>query len=322
MNPPLHSPPPFRRATRRLLSIAGIVIVAPILIVLAWSAWERLRNPLAAINPESLEADVVRDSAYIAGGRNFRDIVLYSNELDTIRFTLSLPPDPDAPLPVVLVVGGLEIGRESLSYVRDQGENAIVAYEYPYGPKYWYEGAPMGRIPAIRSAALSVPGQLAALLRYISERPWADPRRRACFSYSFGSIFAPSFLRVAEAHGDTVPYTVLVYGGADIELLLDHNLRIASGVLRRLFAWLAATAIHVVEPEEHLPYLHSSFLVVNGLRDQLIPLASSRRFQEAVPPPKFVRMLDTRHMHPKATDLIDSLVTISRQWLRGHGAWQ
>lgn len=303
------------RRVRQISTLTACIAIVTLVCALVWAVWERTRDPLAAINPESLDATVVLDSAYRVGHRIYRNLVLCSDDLDTVRFTVSLPPDTLRPLPVIVIVGGLEIGRESLSFVRDHGNNAVVAYEYPYGPEYWYEGTSICEIPAIRSAVISVPGQLALLLRYVSSRRWADERRRVCFSYSFGAIFAPSFLRVAQAHGDTIPYTALIYGGANIERLLDNNLRIGSPFLRRLVAWGAATAIHVVEPQEHLPYLHSNFLVLTGLRDRLIPTASSKAFLKAVPEPKNIIMLDTEHMHPKALALIDTLVEISRTWL-------
>jgi len=305
---------------RRLLVTLIAVGTVPTVVVALWATWERTRDPRSAIDPGSIETTVVQDNAYAVGRRRYHDVVLYSPEVDSVRCTISLPDDSSRALPVIIIIGGLEIGRTSLGYVAEHGANAVIAYEYPYGPRYWYEGAPMTEIPAIRRAVISVPGQLAALLRHASRQPWADSARSVCFSYSFGAIFAPSFLRLAESYGDTVHHTTLVYGGADIERLLQHNLRIESSELRNIFAWFAATAIHVVEPENHLPYLHSMFLVMNGKRDQFIPAMLSQRIRALVPEPKTVRILDTEHMQPGARHLIDTLVAISRDWLVRQGA--
>jgi len=290
-----------------------------------WIAWEYLRDPLAALDYGDSEVFVVRDSAYAvegeSGPRSYRDVVLVAEGLDSIRFTLSLPPPRDGMrLPVVMVIGGLEIGRTSLRYVGHHGDNALIAYEYPYGPEYWYEGASPGDLPAIRRAVRRVPAQLEAVVRWAMRQPWADSSRISTFSYSFGAMFVPAFYRLAQSREEHLGPATLIYGGADIEKLLEHNLRIESDMLRGIVAWLAATAIRPVEPALHLPYLRASLLIVNGMHDRLIPEECWRELQELAPEPKTVINLDTGHMQPDATDLIDRLVEIGRSWLLERGA--
>ncbi len=305
----------------------GILLLfgIPLLLAGCWAAWEHLRDPLAALDRGTPDLRLIYDSVYTvqgdAGARTYHDIVLFDESLDSIRFTVSLPAGGAGPrFPVVMVIGGLEIGRTSLRYVVHHGDNALIAYEYPYGPEYWYEGTPLEEIPAIRNAVLSVPAQLEAVMRWARSQPWADTTRTATFSYSFGAMFVPAFYRLAASHGQPPGPAALIYGGADIGRLLRHNIRLEPEFLRGPFAWLAATAIRPVEPALHLPRMKAELLIVNGTRDRLIPRECWQQLHALAPEPKTLVTLDTEHMNPQATELIGRLVGIGRQWLLERGA--
>ncbi len=310
---------------KKILAIAAILFILPLVCLGIWAAWEHLRDPLAALDYGLPEIVVASDSMVAVGeaaeARIYRDVVLVADGLDSIRFTVSAPAvSANRRLPVVMVIGGLEIGRTSLRYVGHHGDNVLIAYEYPYGPDYWYRGTPYTEIPALRNAVCSVPAQLEAILRWARTQPWADTNRICTFSYSFGAMFVPGFYRLVASRGDTLGPAALIYGGVDIERLLRNNLQIEPGFLRDAGAWLAATAIRPVEPALHLRYVKAELLIVNGTRDQLIPEHCWRELGRLAPMPKTVMTLDTEHMHPRATELIARLVDIGRQWLLECGA--
>jgi hypothetical protein len=75
-----------------------------------------------------------------------------------------------------------------------------------------------------------------------------------------------------------------------------------------------------MEPALHLPQLPEEALLVSGLRDRKVPLASARRMQQLKPEPKTVIELDTPHMDPRNPVLTRRLVGISRDWLIARGA--
>lgn len=310
---------------KKLLRIILLIFFVPLGLVGVWAAWEHLRDPLAALDRGNPEIIIAGDSSYlvegVTGDRLYHDITLFADELDSIRFTVSIPANPEGlQFPVVMVIGGLEIGRTSLQYVGDHGANVIIAYEYPYGPEYWYEGTALTEIPAIRNAVRSVPAQLEAVAWWARTQPWADTSRFSTFSYSFGSMFVPAFYRLVQEHGGNLGPATLIYAGIDVEALLRHNLRMESATVKNTLAWLAATAVRPVEPALHLPHIRTELLIVNGMRDKLIPEECWRGLQELAPEPKTIINLNTGHMHPSATKLIDSLVGIGRQWLLERGA--
>lgn len=130
-----------------------------------------------------------------------------------LRAALSRPEHFSGRLPVVIILGGLEVGRESLRYVESHGPNALVAFEYPRPTQDLYEGRPLFKLGRIRRAALAVPSQICALQAWIRTQPWADPDRVSLLGYSFGAMFVPAAARVAQQRGLPFRTLVMAYGG-------------------------------------------------------------------------------------------------------------
>jgi hypothetical protein len=317
-----------RLSGRRILRIAsrGAAALGTALVVVlaAWMIVERARDPLRALDrmPARVTEKSRQTYARTTGDREprlYQDVVLATDRIGDVRFTVSLPAEWTRPAPVVLIVGGLEIGRQSLDYVRHHGANALIGYEYPYAPEYWYEGAPLREIPAIRRAVLDVPSQLVVVLQWAKRQAWCDATRVTALGYSFGALFLPAFYRLAPSHGLELEKGILAYGGVDCELLLRENLGFGAKWKRALVALLAATAIHPIEPALHVPHLEQEMLLINGRRDTLIPAASWQRLHALKPEPKDIVLLEAGHMHPGKPDLTARVVETSRAWLLERG---
>jgi hypothetical protein len=240
---------------------------------------------------------------------------------DTVSLVVSLPaPLPDHPIPVMIILGGLEVGEKTLEFIADQGPNAYVAYRYPYDPVQWRERAKMTQVPVIREAVLSVPGQVSTMLRWVREQSWADADRTSLLGFSLGALLLPATYRVAARAAPPSPPAVLAYGGTDIHMLLDAYLDVRPAWLRSALARLAQLAIRPVEPGLHAPNMEGGpFLLINGSRDEQIPRASYLALQRLVPEPKEVLMLDEGHMHPRRVDLTRRIVDLTREWLADEG---
>ncbi|MEJ2637123.1 MAG: dienelactone hydrolase family protein [Calditrichia bacterium] len=305
---------------RKFMLVSGIFLLLVVLVIAAWATYQHLRDPLAALDRGSPDLRVVRQHAYPVAledeNRTYIDFTLSAEGLDSLRITVSLPahPVPDG-IPSLVILGGLEIGRESLQYVPAHGSNALIAYEYPYSPRYWYDGTPLTQVPVIRQSVLKVPAQVEAVLRWALQQPWSDHQRISLLGYSFGAMFVPAVNHLAASHQSPPAATVIAYGGADIFRLLKANFKFLPPLPRYAVAWLASTAIQPVEPEAHLPHMQGTFLVINGKQDHQIPQNCWKKLQSLTPEPKTVMVLDAGHMNPAKPDLTRKLVTISRQWL-------
>ncbi len=313
---------PGRILRRGIFLMVGCLLVLLLLGMgaLLWNLW---RDPLSALDRSATGLRVVHSVSYPVQlhheRRVFRDVVLAAPELDTIRITLSRPQQLDTLLPVILVLGGLEVGRQSLYYIPDHGNNIVVAYEYPYSPYYWYEGTPLTEVPVIRRAALRVPAQVLAVWEWLQNYPLADSSRMTLTGYSFGAMFVPAIYHLGLQRGLRFGPTVIVYGGTQIYGLLRHNMVFLKEPLRSVAAFLAAQAVRPLEPSLHLKALKGRFLLVNGLFDQLVPRWSWMPLQREIPGQKTILNLPEFHMHPDNPALTRKLVSISRKWLLEQG---
>ncbi len=253
--------------------------------------------------------------------RRLIELVLDGAGPGPIRAAVSLPAEPPArPLPALIVLGGLEVGRDSLRYVAVHGPNAIVAPEYPRSATYWYEGTPLAKLPAIRESVLAMPSRTAALAAWIRAQPWADPDRVSLLGYSFGAFFVPACARVARRHDQGFRTLVMAYGGADLPAIFDANVRLRPRVLQWSLGRALAAVVHPIEPALHLPSLSEDALLINGLRDRKVPWASARLMRELKPEPKTSVELDAAHMDPANPALTAEIVRRTREWLIARGA--
>ena len=156
----------------------------------------------------------------------------------------------------------------------------------------------MIEIAAIRKAVLLVPSQMLAVMRWVLDQEWADPKRYSLLGYSFGAMFVPAVQRYAQANALEIPTTVIAYGGTDVYRLLMSNIKITPMWVRSALGYLAAKAIWAIEPALHLPYLEGQFLIINGKYDTQIPESSWRNLQKITPPEKTIINLETDHMRP------------------------
>jgi dienelactone hydrolase len=290
------------------------------LILFVWIGIQYLSDPMDFIDQPIddlvLESDSVFQVDFLPQERLYHSITLRNTKPNDIRFLVSMPIEiPNEGLPVILILGGLEIGQFTLKYIPDPGKNIIVAYQYPYHPEYWYQGSALEEIPTIRSSVLSVPSQVLSIINWLSVQNWSDKNRITVTGYSFGALFVPAIYHLAVHQQVPLKYGVIAYGGVDIYYLLVTNMNNFSQPFRSLYSWIAAVAIRGIEPSVHAPLMEAEFLVINGTEDHQIPKESWQHLHRLIPDPKTIVILEEGHMHPRKTDLTRRLVKLSHDWL-------
>jgi hypothetical protein len=302
-----------------LFSLLGLFTLI-IIITGIWIILQLLTDPIEYINQPIDELVLVSDSVFQADflpeERIYHAMIVKNRQQVEINFLVSQPVDiPPEGLPVVLILGGLEVGKYTLKYIPDPGQNIIVTYQYPYHPEYWYKGSAIEEIPAIRSSVLTVPSQVLSLINWISAQSWADKNRITITGYSFGALFIPAIYRLAAQNHVLLKFGVIAYGGVDLYQLLVTNMTNFSQPLRSIFSWLAAIALRGIEPAAHAPFMRAEFLVINGTLDHQITEDSWRGLHLLIPKPKTIVILEEGHMHPRKVELTRRLVTLSHKWL-------
>lgn len=291
----------------------------------SWVLWERNRDVLAGIDFYSGKVELSHDTTYKLSfeelpDRTYRHIALTTEYLGNIEAYISEPTViPTEGIPVVIIMGGLEVDADIFRLIQDPGENIYVIFKYPYTPEYWYEGTPIVEIPVIRKSMLSVPSQALVLHQWVSKQPWTEKERVTFAGFSFGAMFLPAVYHLADSRDEVLNPGVIAYAGADISDLLYTNMEKIDSPWRSFGALLGETAIYGIEPVHHLPYMNNEFLLINGTRDHQISTYSWEKLHRLIPQPKTVVILDEGHMHPRKTELTKKLVKISREWLRERG---
>lgn len=309
----------FRRTVSTALALAGLsamaLLGAEFLDESGASDLGRPLRPLSVVSDSSYPARPARGEQ-----RTFRDVALETAGAGTVRFTVSEPPDPAAPAPLVVVLAGFGTGRDALELFDGHGEARIVAYEYPYSPDRWNRGAKWRQVPEARAAALRVPAQVAAIRAWLEERGAVDRDRTALLGFSFGAVFAPAVQRLAAERGAPYRAVGLAFGGAGIDAMVRRALSEEPGWLEAAAAGAVAAAAAPLEPARHLPRLPGTFMLVHGERDRRIPAEAARRLTRLTPEPKrVVRVPGAGHLHPAKEELLARVASLFRGWLVQQG---
>lgn len=247
--------------------------------------------------------------------RTYIDVVLDCENGGEGSFTISLPEKvPQEGLPTILIVGGLKTGRESLQFIPDHGEYALIAYEYPKRLKTLHKINVLWHLYTVRKAALEVPVELIDILHYLYKQRWINHEPISLMGYSFGATFIPVVYVKGEKEGLKLGPGVMAYGGAGVYCLFKANLPLPN-FLKDPVATMAAATFKPIDPIIYAPQMKGDFLIINGIYDSQIPLECAHRLQDLVPEPKTVMNLETEHMSPKNPDLNLRLINISRTWL-------
>lgn len=297
----------------------GLLLVGAV----ALAFWAYTRNPLASLSPPEHGLKVERRALSAQDHRHVEHITLHGNTLGNIAFTLSLPdPLPPKKIPVVLVMGGLVTGEDSIRYIKDAGENAIVGYAWPVPVRLHGVSDFMLQAPGLYYSVMTIPGQVASALHWLIEQPWADAKRTSLLGFSQGALAAPSVQDIDAHDGTRIGWTIIAYGGAPLGALLATNPHLKPTWLREAMAPLVDLVFHSLEPTVHLPRLSGKFLVFEGQDDRLIPEAARNLLREAVPEPKTVITFEGNHMGVGLDKmaLLQKIIEISKTWLIENGA--
>jgi hypothetical protein len=123
--------------------ISLMVVILAILIL--WLVQQYIQGPLTLLSPLPAKIEVAQDSIFTADylpvKRIYHALSFKIVEHTALKCLISFPDYLlTDQLPVVIILGGLEVSHFVLKYIPDPGQNIIIIYQYPYHPDYWYQG--------------------------------------------------------------------------------------------------------------------------------------------------------------------------------------
>ncbi len=253
--------------------------------------------------------------------RIYYNVALDAGNAGCARASLSLPWDVDPQgLPCVIILGGIDMGRDSLEYLPKHGDYALLAFEYPEELRDWGNGPSFFKAGALRRTTHRIPGQVLVLAEWARRQEWCDGEPISLFGLSLGGIFLAPTQHLAQAQCHELGPSVIAYSGACLYHIINANLTLPK-IFRPPVALAATALLNNTEPSRHLPCLEGEFLVIEGRCDEQMPPCSRARLRNCVPEPKTIITLDTKHITPESTEIIEELYEISKEWLDERREW-
>ena len=234
-----------------------------------------------------------------------------------------LVPDVDVSekLPLVLVLGGHETGKDAVDLVGDPQGIAFAAIDYPYHggtdlDNFWKS---IAAIPHVQNAFLDAPPAASLALHWIRNQPWVDADRTELAGVSLGVPFAA----VAGAVDERFSRVWLMHGGGDNAAWVAHNAKrhIENDVMRNVMTHLTLFAVYgnSFDTRKWIPEIATRPTVLVAARDDdfVPPEAQAPLIKAAQSPYVELIWTDGLHIGPKRLEELQQLLDVVRQRILG-----
>lgn len=232
------------------------------------------------------------------------------------------------PLPVVVVLGGLQRGAKAIDLLPPVADAILVGLDYPAEvPKKpaWHELLPLAR--ELEAGIATMIEALGVLHGRLQQRTDVDARRLTIVGASLGSPFA-----VIAADRFGYDGVVLAHGFADLPRTIGHQFarrwEPRWGSLGSALAWLSQQAIVCIvdlpDVESHAQRLRAQqrVYVLTAAEDEFIPRSSSQALIDALRRSAAAITVEERpggHMRGTRRQLLQDLFERSTAWMRREG---
>lgn len=245
--------------------------------------------------------------------RKREDIVLESST-GNIKFAISFPKKIKKNENILILLNGLETGRNSLKYIFHPSNYIIIGYEFPKNLLKLKNKSALVNFLELRKAALHVPTQLICIEKWIKNQPWYSKKNISIAGVSFGAIFVPATYHLAAMNNIKLGPCVMAFGGAGLYDIFYSNIK-TNKILKAPLAYSAYLNFKPLDPVFHLSYIQSKCLIINAAKDENMPFKSAQKLQLLTPEPKTIINVDSGHISPDNQNLINQISEISLKWL-------
>ena len=243
---------------------------------------------------------------------------------DTLRLTSSSgleinlrvrrPAATDRQLPVLVLIGGHQTGKDAVDLVGAPAGIAFAAIDYPYPGDTRIEGftEAIRALPKVQRTFIDTPPALSLLLEWLLQQPWVDPDRVELVGVSLGVPFAAAAGGVDERFARVW----LIHGGAENLSWVKHAGRkaIENETLRGSVARIALFLVYgrSFEAGDWIPEIAPRPVIVIAARDDdFVPPEAQEPFLE-IAESEHVELIWTEGLHigPERTEELQQLLDI------------
>jgi dipeptidyl aminopeptidase/acylaminoacyl peptidase len=300
-----------------ILAAVVVIVSAIVLAVLSSRGEKFLLNRLGTLEITTCSPISESKLYYI------NSIILKDNRGLEVRGFLRIPRG-EGPYPVVVLLAGLNTGRESLDWVMDVPETRSVAFftlDYPYQGKTHFQNLEfLQNLGSIYQALFDGVNAGIYARRYLEEIPQIDHNRIFIVGVSFGAFYSV----VSGALDTRFRMVGAFFGGADFAELLNHNMA-RQGILkftpiRWVASQIAASILRPLEPTHWVKRISPRpFLMINGNQDVSIPKQNVMELFESANDPKKLIWINSMHIDLEGPKVVPELVRQSALYLNSLG---
>ena len=211
-----------------------------------------------------VDAEVIEERRPVDRGYTVR--LQSSTGLEVDMRVLRPEVDIGQKVPLVLILGGQETGKDAVELLGDADGIAFAAIDYPYAGDKDLDGfwKSIYAIPDVQRAFLDSPPAVSLALTWLLQQEWIDGERAELAGVSLGVPFALA----AGAVDERFSRVWMLHGGGDNVSWVAHNARrhIDSEFLRNVTSHLALFMVHgrSFEPQRWMPQMRA------GYRDRMV----------------------------------------------------
>jgi len=240
----------------------------------------------------------------------------YNHNQQSLEAFIKIPINGEN-LPAVIILGGMLTGKEAVNYAYSVENVIIAAPDYRYKPRSNYDiFSIICDLPKAYNALYMQIIDNLLLLDFLENRTNSANRNISIVGYSFGVPFA-----IATASVDKrVGHLALVYGGADLDFLIRHNLKLINPLIDELLGFIFWLHVMNFEPETLCKRIDArEIMLINGLHDEKIPETAAKKLQESIPYKKTIIWVESKHVHPKNKNLSLKIINHLNEWYNKSG---
>jgi len=286
---------------------------------LIWLRWEssRPRDDWFSERHGQIET-VSTEESITKYGQLAESVRLISDSGLQVSFRIIRDVETDAPLPVLMILGGHRTGSDVVELFGDVRHRSVVGVDYPYdGPDKVKGVIPIARmIPLARQAFLDTVPAISLILDWLVEQPWVDKNRMVLVGASLGVPFAAT----AAARDRRITGLMLVHGAADNRLWLE--VQAARRIDTELLHYPLATILYwlaygpVLDTSKHVANVSPRPVLIIGARDdERTPAGQAELLFDAARDPKRLRFTDGQHVQSNRKEIVAELRRIADEEL-------
>lgn len=246
-------------------------------------------------------------------GDRFEEVTLISTSGLQVEISIRRPLGAEAPLPVVVLLGGFRTGRNAGALLPGHYPAVIASLSYPYAGDRGMHGTGLLRnIPPLQQALRDTTPAVLLSLDYLLQQADADAAQVELVGVSLGAFLAPP----AGALDERISRVWLVQGAGDPGSLYAHQLRdrVQGEWWREMLAGVMAllSDVHHLAPEHWVGRIAPRPVVaINSRQDAAFPPANVQVLHRALGEPHEIIWLEEGgHVRPDEAAIIRQLSEI------------